>query len=412
MNNLKDTVLSETGMFGEFGGTYVPMFLLPIFEELSAEFFKAKKDPEFLNELSDYYKNFIGRPSPLVFLKNLTEEISGAKIYYKNEGLNHTGAHKINHCIGQALLAKRLGKSRVIAETGAGQHGLATATVCAKLGLECTIYMGLKDFNRQRPNVFYMEQMGAKVIPVSDGAQTLREAINAAMKDLISNPKTTHYLLGTACGPAPYPAMNTFFQSIISKEISEKIKPDAVVACLGGGSNAMGAFFEFLDDEDVELFAVEAGGKSNTETEFECEHAARFISGKKGVVQGYKSLFLQNENGQLKETTSISAGLDYAGVGPQISYLAQIGRIKVKNARDSEVLDAFKLLAEKEGIIAALESLHAVSFGLKLARSMPKSKSIVINGSGRGDKDIFITALKLDKEKFTDYLTKLLNENS
>ncbi len=311
MNNIKENMINKSGFFGEFGGSYVPLFLQPIFDELNNAFFAAKEDPEFLEELNFVYTNFIGRPSPLIYLKNVSEKLGGAKIYYKNEGVNHTGAHKINHCVGQALLAKRLGKKRIIAETGAGQHGLATATVCAKLGLECVIYMGAKDYSRQRPNVFYMESMGATVIPVSEGAQTLREAINAAMKDLISNPQDTHYLLGTVCGPAPYPAMNTFFQSVISKESKEQFNsfegclPDFVVACLGGGSNAMGSFFEYLDSPSVKLIAVEAGGKSDKETEFECEHAARFVSGKVGVAQGYKTIFLQNDNGQLKETTSI-----------------------------------------------------------------------------------------------------------
>jgi tryptophan synthase beta chain len=276
--------------------------------------------------------------------------------------------------------------------------------------------MGAKDYNRQRPNVFYMESMGAKVIAVHEGAQTLREAINAAMKDLISNPTDTHYLLGTVCGPNPYPAMNTFFQSVISKESKvqfnefEGCLPDFVVACLGGGSNAMGAFFEYLDQPSVKLIAVEAGGKSDLESEFVCEHAARFISGKVGVAQGYKTIFLQNDNGQLKETTSISAGLDYAGVGPQISFLEATGRIKVVNARDVEVLDAYKVLAKEEGIIAALESLHAVSYAFKLAAQLDPTKKIIINGSGRGDKDLFITAMQMDTENFKNYLIQIAND--
>jgi tryptophan synthase beta chain len=415
MNNLKQKVQSKDGYFGEFGGSFIPLFLEPIFEEINEAFHKYKNDAEFLEELKEYQTNFVGRPSPLVYLKNLTTELGGAKIYYKNEGVIHTGAHKINHCLGQILIAKRLGKTRIIAETGAGQHGVATATVCAKLGLECVIYMGAKDYNRQRPNVFYMESMGATVIAVNEGAKTLREAINAAMQDLISNPKDTYYLLGTVCGPNPYPSMNAFFQSIISKESKMQINefeermPDYVVACLGGGSNAMGAFFEYLDEPRVQLVAVEAGGKSNSEDDLNCEHAARFINPKTGVAQGYKSIFLQNDNGQLKETYSISAGLDYAGVGPQIAFLQATGRIKVVNQSDQEVLEAFKILASKEGIIAALESLHAVSYALKLAPILAKDKIIIINGSGRGDKDLFITANKLDSVNFKNYLTSQLD---
>jgi len=312
--------------------------------------------------------------------------------------LNHTGAHKINHCLGQALIAKKMGKKRLIAETGAGQHGLATASVAAKFGFSCTVYMGLKDYQRQKPNVFYMERLGAKVIPVTTGGQILRDAINEALRDLLANPKETHYLLGTVCGPHPYPVMNTYFQSIIGKEVKKQILkqteklPDYLIACVGGGSNAMGLFYEFLDNENIQLITVEAGGKGIKENERKALHAARFQTGKLGVVEGFKSYFLQNKDGQIKETHSISAGLDYSGVGPQIAYLKSINRIKTTYALDKEVLKAYKTLAEEEGIIAALESCHAIAETIKLAPKLPKEKIIVVNCSGRGDKDYFITS--------------------
>ncbi len=326
--------------------------------------------------------------------------MGGAAVFLKNEGLNHTGAHKINHCLGQALLAKKLGKKRLIAETGAGQHGLATATVAAKLGLECTIYMGAKDYERQKPNVFWMERLGATVVPVQSGGRILRDAINEALRDLMSNPNDTHYLLGTVCGPHPYPVMNTYFQSIVGRELRKQIRkqagklPDYLVACVGGGSNAMGLFHDFLDEKKIKMIAVEAGGKKIAAGPHKCEHAARFQTGKLGVVEGFKSYFLQDQNGQIKETHSISAGLDYSGVGPQIAYLKDMGRINAAYALDKEVLEAYSLLARTEGIFAALESCHALAEVIKLAPTLSKNKVIVFNCSGRGDKDLFIVAEK------------------
>lgn len=401
--NYKNNVFNHHGHFGEYGGRYVPELLVPIMDELKDAFFAATKDKDFLKELKEGYQSFIGRPSPLVPLNNLTKKLGGAQIYYKNEGLNHTGAHKINHCLGQCMLAKQMGKKRVIAETGAGQHGLATATMCAKMNLECTVYMGKKDYDRQRPNVFYMEQLGAEVIPVMEGGQILRDAINAALRDLISNPDNTHYLLGTVCGPHPYPVMNAYFQKIIGKEVKKQIpnKPDYLVACVGGGSNAMGLFYEFLNDSSVNLIGVEAGGKGVGGN----KHAARFEGGTPGVAEGFKSYFLQNKDGQLRETHSISAGLDYSGIGPQMAYLKDSGRIKFTYATDKEVLSAYQTLARSEGIFAALESCHAVVEAIKLAPTLPKSKTLVIGGSGRGDKDLFIVTKELNDKKFEEFLS-------
>lgn len=402
MKNLKNYIFNKTGRFGPYGGRYIPEMLIPIMEELEKEFYKCKANLKFKKELLNLYKNYSGRPTPLYFCENLSRKLKGAKIFMKNEGLNHTGAHKINHCLGQGLIAKRLGKKRIIAETGAGQHGLATATVCAKLGLECVIYMGAKDYSRQRPNVFWMERLGAKVIPVKTGGQILRDAINEALKDLITNPKDTHYLLGTVCGPHPYPAMNAYFQSIVGKEVRQQILaqtghlPDYLVACMGGGSNAIGLFHEFLDDENIKMIGVEAGGKGIKENDKSCKHAARFQTGKVGVVEGFKSYFLQNNDGQIKDTQSISAGLDYSGIGPQIAYLKDIGRIKTTYALDTEVVEAYKTLAKEEGILAALESCHAVAEVIKLAPKLSKDKTIVFNCSGRGDKDLFILSKKFN----------------
>ncbi len=400
----------ETGHFGTYGGRYVPEMLVPIMDELRDAFIQYYQDPNFLAELQDLYENYSGRPTPLYFCKNLTEKLGGAKIYLKNEGLNHTGAHKINHCLGQGLLAKKMGKKRIIAETGAGQHGLATATICAKLELECIVYMGQKDYNRQRPNVFWMEQLGATVIPVTEGGQVLRDAINAALKDLLAHPTDTHYLLGTVCGPHPYPVMNTFFQAIVGKEVRTQLQnfegklPDYLVACVGGGSNAMGLFYEFLDDESVQMIGVEAGGRGITETEEKCDHAARMQTGRAGISEGMKSYFLEDSEGQIKNTHSISAGLDYSGVGPQHVYLHEISRVKYVYAKDDEVMEAYKMLAKTEGIFAAMESTHALVEVLKLAPKLDKEKIIVFNCSGRGDKDLFITAPMLDEKKFTDFL--------
>lgn len=407
----KSDVLNKEGHFGEYGGCYMPELLIPIMQELADSFFTLIEDKKFLEQLHDLYKNYAGRPTPLVYCKNLTEELGGAQIYLKNEGLVHTGAHKMNHCLGQALIAKHLGKKRIIAETGAGQHGVATATVAAKFGLACTIYMGAKDYARQRPNVFWMERMGATVVPVETGGKILKDAINAAIGDLISNPEDTHYLLGTVCGPHPYPVMNTFFQKIIGEEVRKQLheinkKPDLLIACLGGGSNAIGLTYEFLDDQDVRIRLVEAGGKGISNKDGKFTHAARFEEGKKGVVEGFKSLFLQDKNGQIGQTQSISAGLDYAGVGPQHAYLHQKGRIEVTYALDEEALSAFEKLAKTEGILPAMESSHAIAETIKIAPTMKKEEIIVVNCSGRGEKDLFITTQHFDKENFNQYLTR------
>lgn len=407
-------MFNRSGHFGEFGGRYMPELLIPIMEELETAFYQKKKDPKFRKELAELYKNYSGRPTPLYHCEKLSAKLGGAQIYLKNEGLNHTGAHKINHCLGQALLAKSLGKKRLIAETGAGQHGLATATVAAKFGLECTIYMGQKDYNRQRPNVFFMERLGAKVVPVTSGGQILRDAISEALRDLIANPEDTHFLLGTVCGPHPYPAMNAYFQSIVGREVKRQIKvqagrlPDYLVASVGGGSNAMGLYHEFLDDPSVKILAVEPGGKGLFDKDKKAQHAARMELGRPGVVEGFKSLFLQNDDGQIKETHSIAAGLDYSGVGPQIVYLKSIGRLESSYALDTEVLEAYQLLAQNEGIFAALESCHAAAGAIKLAPTLPKDKIIVFNCSGRGDKDLFIVTKYFDQQKFTDYLEDYL----
>jgi len=410
--NFKNTLIHEDGHFGDYGGRYVPEILVPIMDELRDEFFKAIQEKTFTDELISLYRNYTGRPTPLYHCKNLSEQLGGAQIYLKNEGLLHTGAHKINHCLGQALIAKRMGKRRVIAETGAGQHGLATATVCAKFGLECIVYMGAKDYKRQRPNVFWMEQLGTTVIPVEAGCQTLRDAINAALRDLISNPEDTHYLLGTVCGPNPYPAMNTYFQKIIGEEtrvqtIAQTGKlPDYLLACVGGGSNALGLFYDFLDDDTVKMIGVEAGGKGVGGH----EHAARFEGGSVGVAEGFKSYFLQNEDGQLSDTHSISAGLDYAGIGPQIAYLKDTGRVSFSYALDEEVLSAYQMLVQSEGVFAAMESSHAVSEVIKLAPSLDKNKVIVFNCSGRGDKDLFIVTRELGDKGFKQFLSDQATE--
>lgn len=410
MNSLKEYMINNSGRFGDYGGRYIPEMLIPIMEELETEFYQAIEDPEFLADLKNLYQNYSGRPTPLYFCENLTKQLGGAKIYLKNEGLNHTGAHKINHCLGQVLLAKRLGKKRIIAETGAGQHGLASATVAAKMGLECTVYMGNKDYLRQRPNVFWMERLGAEVKPVFHGGQILRDAINEALRDLITNPEDSHYLLGTVCGPHPYPAMNTYFQGIVGREVKEQILkengklPDYLVACVGGGSNAMGLFYEFLDDKEVKMIGVEAGGKGITGSGNKCDHAARFAGGEVGVVEGFKSYFLQDQNGQIMETHSISAGLDYSGVGPQIAYLHDVGRLKMQYALDDEVLDAYELLAKTEGILPAMESTHGLVEVIKMAKEIPKDKVIVFNCSGRGDKDLFIVSKYFDRAGFSGFL--------
>lgn len=380
----------ENGKFGEFGGRYVAETLMPNVLELEKAYEDAKKDPEFIKELNYYFKYYVGRPSPLYYAQRLSEHAGGAKIYLKRDELNHTGSHKINNCIGQILLAKRMGKKRIIAETGAGQHGVATATVCALFNLPCVIYMGAKDIERQKPNVFRMRLLGAEVIAVKTGSQSLKNAINDAMRDWISNAKDTYYLLGTVSGPHPYPTMVRDFHSVIGRESKEQIfevenrLPDALVACIGGGSNSMGLFYPFLEDKSVEMYGVEAAGKG-LETN---KHSASINKGSVAVLHGNKTYFLQDDDGQIDDAHSISAGLDYPGIGPEHAYLHDLGRVKYVEATDKEAMDNFKLLCSLEGIIPAIESSHAISYACKLAKTMSKDQIIIVNLSGRGDKDI------------------------
>lgn len=384
----------DHGHFGKFGGRYVPEMLIPALDELTAAYTEAIVDPEFLSELQRLFTTYIGRPSALYFADRLTAELGGAQIYLKNEGLNHTGAHKINHCVGQALLAKRMGKKRLIAETGAGQHGVATATVAAKFGFACTIHMGAVDMERQAPNVQIMRQLGAEVIPVTQGSQTLKDAVTSALQDWLKDPESSYYLLGSALGPHPYPTMVRDFQSIIGIEVAQQLStlPNYIIACVGGGSNAIGIFNAFLDEPSVQLIGVEAGGRT---TGTLGEHAARIANTEidapqLGVVEGYKSYFLQDEHGNLASTHSISAGLDYAGIGPQHAYLHSVGRVQYVSASDAEALQAVQTLSHLEGIIPALESAHAVAHAIKLAPTLAADQIIVVNVSGRGDKDMHI----------------------
>lgn len=397
----------ENGHFGEYGGRYAPEMLIPALEELEEAYAEAKKDPEFEKEFFYLLRNYVGRPSPLYFAENLTKKLGGAKVYLKNEGLNHTGAHKINHCIGQALLAKRMGKKRLIAETGAGQHGVATATVAAKFGFECIVYMGEEDVRRQRPNVFWMQQLGAKVVPVKEGTKTLKDAVNAALKDWITNVQDSHYVLGSTLGPHPFPSINRDFQSVVGFEVRDQVKeyegrlPDYLIACVGGGSNAMGLFYRFLEDESVKLIGVEAGGHGVDKLG---GHASRFNGGTTGIVQGYKTKFLQDNQGNLAPTHSISAGLDYPGVGPQFAYLQEQGRVQFEYATDTEVIEAFKELARTEGILPAMESSHALAYAFKFVPTLPKDKVVVVNISGRADKDIFIVAEGMKDKEWVDFI--------
>ena len=405
-NNQSKYAVSKTGYYGSYGGKYAPEVLMPALEELEAAFEAAKVDPSFVKDLNNAYENFIGRPTPLLFCENLTNKLGGAKIFIKNEGTAHTGAHKINHCVGQALLAKRMGKKRLVAETGAGQHGLASSTVAAKFGLECVVYMGAKDMARQRPNVFWMEKLGAKVVSVEFGGQRLKDAVNAALKDWITNVQSTHYLLGSALGPHPFPEINRYFQNIIGQEIKSQLLkqagrlPDYVIACVGGGSNSIGAFNAFLDENKVKLIGVEAGGVSKELG----QNAIRLETGKVGVVEGYKSYWLLDEDGQVADTKSISAGLDYAGIGPIHAYLKDIGRASYVSANDKEALNAVEVLARTEGVLPALESAHAVAHAIKLAPTLNKNEIIVVNLSGRAEKDIFILAKELKDQAFYDFL--------
>ncbi len=379
----------ENGKFGQFGGRYIAETLMPAVLELEQAYKAAKNDPEFQQEFAHYLKYFVGRPSPLYYAKNLTEHFGGAKIYLKRDELNHTGSHKINNCIGQILIAKRLGKTRIIAETGAGQHGVATATVCALFGMQCVVYMGAKDIERQAPNVFRMKLLGAEVRSVETGSKSLKNAINEAMRDWIANADNTYYLLGTVTGPHPYPMMVRDFHSVIGYEAKQQILeeegklPDALAACIGGGSNSIGLFYPFLDD-DVDIYGVEAAGKGlNTK-----EHSSSIAAGSVAVLHGNKTYFMQNDDGQIDDAHSISAGLDYPGIGPEHAYLHDIGRIKYVSATDDEAMESFQLMCKKEGIIPALESSHAISFVGKLASQMNKDQIIIANLSGRGDKDI------------------------
>jgi tryptophan synthase beta chain len=388
---------NEKGYFGQFGGRYVSETLMPLILEVEKEYFKIKNDSKFQEELNYYLKTYVGRPSPLFFAKRITKDLDGPKIYFKRDELNHTGAHKINNCMGQILLAKRMGKNRIIAETGAGQHGVATATVCALFGLPCIIYMGEKDIKRQSPNVFRMKLLGAEVRGVSTGSKSLKDAMNEALRDWVTNVRDTFYIIGTVAGPHPYPAMVRDFQSVIGKEVREQIfnienrLPDLLVACIGGGSNAIGLFHEFLDDDEVEMIAVEAAGHG-IESE---KHAASLTGGKPGVLHGNKTYLLQSDSGQIKEAHSISAGLDYPGIGPEHSYLFDEKRVHYMSATDSEALEAFEYCCKLEGIIPALEPSHALAVLKKISKNYNKDKIIVMNLCGRGDKDIFTVAQEL-----------------
>lgn len=388
----------DAGHFGLYGGRFVAETLMPLILELENAYNAAKADPEFQAELQRLSTHYAGRPSPLYFAERLTEELGGAKIYFKRDELNHTGSHKINNCLGQILLARRMGKPRIIAETGAGQHGVAVATVCAKYGMPCEVYMGATDVERQSPNVARMKLLGAKINPVTSGAGTLKDAMNEALRDWVTNVRDTYYIIGTAAGPHPYPAMVRDFQSVIGTEAREQIQdmegrlPDAIVACIGGGSNAIGLFHPFLDDKDVAIYGVEAGGHG---VEVANGHAASMTGGTPGVLHGNRTYLLQDNDGQILEGHSISAGLDYPGVGPEHAWLKDTGRVTYVPATDQEALEALQLCTRLEGIIPALEPSHALSYVGKLAPTMGKDQIIIMNLCGRGDKDLFTVAQAL-----------------
>ena len=391
------SIPGKSGHFGKYGGKFVPETLMPALEQLEKEYLKAKEDPKFNDELKYYLREYVGRPSPLYYAKRLTEKLNGAKIYLKREDLNHTGAHKINNTLGQVLLAIRMGKERIIAETGAGQHGVATATAAAMFGMKCDVYMGEEDIRRQSLNVFRMKLLGANVIPVKTGSKTLKDATNEALRDWMSSVVNTHYIIGSVVGPHPYPMMVRDFQIIIGQEVKEQIQkaegrlPDYIIACVGGGSNAIGVFYPFIEDKDVKLIGVEAGGLG-----FDVgQHAASLSRGEKGVLHGSLSYVLQDDDGQTSQVHSISAGLDYPGVGPEHSYLKDTGRAEYVSVTDGEAVDAFNLCTRLEGIIPALEASHAIAYTVKFAPTIDKDKIIVINLSGSGDKDSFEVAEKM-----------------
>ncbi len=384
----------ERGRFGIFGGRFVAETLMPLVLDLDKAYTAAKNDPAFQAQIDFMQRDYVGRPSPLYLAERLTEKFGGAKIYLKRDELNHTGSHKINNCLGQILLAMRMGKTRIIAETGAGQHGVATATVCARFGLPCVVYMGTTDIERQKPNVFRMKLLGAEVVPVTSGTGTLKDAMNEALRDWVTNVDNTYYLIGTVAGPHPYPAMVRDFQSVIGNETKAQMQeregrlPDSLVACIGGGSNAMGLFHPFLDDPSVKIYGVEAAGKG-LETG---EHCASLKGGSAGVLHGNRTYLLQDEDGQIKDGHSISAGLDYPGIGPEHAWLHETGRAEYVSATDKEALEAFQLCSRLEGIIPALEPAHALAFVSKLAPTLPKDHLMVMNMCGRGDKDVFAVA--------------------
>ena len=390
----------ERGHFGKFGGRFVAETLMPLILDLEKHYKAAKKDPAFKAEFDYFLKDYVGRPNPLYFAERLTQHLGGAKIYFKREELNHTGAHKINNCIGQILLAKRMGKTRIIAETGAGQHGVATATVAARFGLPCVVYMGEVDIERQQPNVFRMKLLGAEVRGVTSGSRTLKDAMNEALRDWVTNVHDTFYIIGTVAGPHPYPQLVRDFQSVIGNETREQMLekegrlPDSLVACIGGGSNAMGLFHPFLDEKDVKIYAVEAAGEG-LET---AKHAASLAKGVPGVLHGNRTFLLQDADGQITEAHSISAGLDYPGIGPEHAWLHDVGRVNYISATDNEAIEAFQLCSRLEGIIPALETSHALAQVMKLAPTLPKDHLMVVGLSGRGDKDIYSVAKHLGEK--------------
>ena len=388
----------KNGRFGKYGGRFVAETLMPLLLDVEKQYAKAKKSKKFKKSLDYYFKNYIGRPSPLYYAKRISQKVGDVKIYFKRDELNHTGAHKINNCVGQILLAKKMGKKRIVAETGAGQHGLATATVCALFNLKCVVYMGALDIKRQEPNVFKMKLLGAEIIPVNSGTSTLKDAMNEALRDWVSNVNDTFYVIGTVAGPHPYPMMVRDFQSIIGMETKKQILkyenklPNYLIACIGGGSNALGLFYPFLNDKEVKIIGVEAGGEG-IKTE---KHAASLSKGKPGFLHGNFTYLLQDSDGQITDAHSISAGLDYPGIGPEHSWLKDIGRVKYESATDSEAVEAFKICSKLEGIIPALEPSHALAFILKNKKIFKKNDLIIMNMCGRGDKDLFSLSKKLN----------------